>query len=283
MSDPSEDKPSPIQYFIERIHDLTMDSVLRDLPSYYEVITPKTTGREVADILEGNDHLPGMLVMQDAKLTGVISRDVFYERAGKKFGTEIYLGRPISVMMKTVDHKMLILPDSMLITLATQKALSRDLKSIYQPIVVEQPDKNYRLISALILFLAQSQQLLELHNQRLFTVDSGRNLSDEDAIKEFNQYIANQSGFDPAKLVKRQVVRCDNCFRMVNYSIVDIVRSFPQLNRGIIVEEKMGTRTYRLHVRHVCKNREVWEIPLLLDERLEYRSQRQARAVESYV
>jgi hypothetical protein len=218
--------------------------------------------------------------MNGEHLRGVISREMFYYNNGKLFGTEIYLGRPIQVMLETIPHTPLILPRSLLIILATQKALDRQVESIYEPIVVEQEANRYRLLSALMLFIAQSQQLIELHRQRLYTVNAGQQLTDRDAIIRFVQHVGNRPEFNLQMFIKRLAVRCDHCSQTVHFSIADIVRTFPQLNRGVIVEEQMGSRMYRLYVRHDCLDNEIWEIPLHLDERLEYRSQRSARAVE---
>jgi len=282
MSEFTEYEMLPIQYFIKKIHELSVDSLLSELPFFREVITPDTTGQEVARLLDADPHLPGLLIMQNGNLEGVIARETFFERVGRKFGVEKYYTRPISLMLEVIGHKMLILPDSMLITSATKNALSRELESLYQPIIIENPDNEYHLLSAQLLFLAQSQQLLEIHKQRYFTVDSGLPKTDQEAIIEFVKHVGNQAVFTPEMFINRHEIRCDHCSEMVDYAIVDIIRCFPQLNRGVVVEEKMGVRTYRVYVRHYCKDREIWEIPMQLDERLEYRSQRQARAVESY-
>jgi len=272
----------PIQYFIKKIHELTVDSVLSELPFFHEVVSPDTTGQEVAQLLDGDPHLPGLLVMEKGELKGVISRESFFERVGRKFGVEKYYTRPISLMLEVIGYKVLILPETMLITTATRNALSRELEFLFQPIVIENEQKDHHLISAQLLFLAQSQQLLEIHKQRYFTIDSGLPKTDQEAIIEFVKHVGNQSVFTPEMFTNRHQIRCDHCTEMVDYAIVDIIRCFPQLNRGVIVEEKMGVRTYRVYVRHYCRDREIWEIPMQLDERLEYRSQRQARAVESY-
>ncbi|HTX80271.1 MAG TPA: hypothetical protein VMC62_11405 [Longilinea sp.] len=274
---------SPFQAFIDETTHLSIDSELKELPSYQMVVAPETPGQKVAGIFEADVNLPGVLVVEKGRLLGVVSRETFYENAGRMFGVEVFLNRPIRTMLEMVGYNPLVLPDSMLITLATQKALERELKSIYQPIIVEQGDKSYRLISPLVLFIAQSRQLLDLHNQRLYTVGAGQKISERDAILRFIRYAGNRPEFNLEMFVKRHAVRCDACMQMVNFSVVDIIRTFPQLNRGIIVEEKMGSRVYRLYVRHSCKNNEIWEIPVQLDDHLAYRSQRPARAVESYV
>ena len=282
MSEFTEYEFLPIQYFIKKIHELTLDSVLSELPYFHEVITPETNGQEVARLLDVDPHLPGLLVIQNEILRGVISRESFYERVGRKFGVEKYYTRPISMMLDVIGYKPLVLPDSMLITTATQNALGRELEFLFQPIVVQNHHKEYHLISAQLLFLAQSQQLLEIHKRRYYTVDSGLPKTDQEAILEFVKHVGNQSVFTPEMFTDRHQIRCDHCSEMVDYAMVDIIRCFPQLNRGVIVEEKMGVRTYRVYVRHYCKDQEIWEIPMQLDDHLQYRSQRQARAVESY-
>ena len=274
---------SPFQAFIDESAHLSIDSELKELPSYQTVVAPELLGQKVADIFDADANLPGVLVVEKGKLLGVVSRETFYEHAGRMFGVEVFLNRPIRTMLESIEYKPLILPDSMLITLATQRALERELKAIYQPIIVQQGDQSYRLISPLMLFIAQSRQLLDLHNQRLYTVGAGQAITERDAILRFIRYAGNRPEFNLEMFVKRHAVRCDNCLQMVNFSVVDIIRTFPQLNRGIIVEEKMGSRVYRLYVRHTCKNNEIWEIPVQLDDHLAYRSQRPARAVESYV
>jgi hypothetical protein len=267
---------SPFQVFIDKSTNLSIDSEIKSLPSYQKIVSPDISGQSVAEILE-------VLIIENRNLIGVISRETFYENAGKRFGPEIFFNRSILKMLETSQCEPFILPGNMLITIATKKALNRDLKSIYQPIIVEQCNQDYSLISPLILFIAQSEQLLELQNQRLFTVNAGQNISEKEAIKRFLRHVGNRPEFNLDMFLKHQAVRCDSCMEMVNFSIVDVIRTFSQLNRGIIVEEKMGTRVYRLFIRHSCKNNEIWEIPVQLDEHLEYRSQRPARAVESYV
>lgn len=275
-------KLNPTQFFVNEMQNISIDSVLGDLPSYDVSVLPDTKGQEISEAFEADELLPGILVLDDTKLYGVISRETFFERVGKRFGTEIYLGRPITMLMTTLPYQPLVLPGSLMIAIATQQALSRNIDSIYEPIVVEKTECRYRLISALLLFIAQSRQLLELHQQRLFTVDAGQEISDKDAILKFLKLSGNQKEFNLDVFIKQQSVRCDHCMKPVNFSIVDIVRSFPQLNRGVVVEEKMGLRSYRMYIRHTCLKNEIWEIPVHLDNRLEYRSQRPARMVEVY-
>lgn len=266
----------------DQLEKISIDSVLGDLPSYEVVVDTKISGKDVSEVFERDALLPGVLVIENGILQGILSREMFFERTGKRFGTEIYYGRPIKTILETIPSTPFILQSSLLIALATKQALSREIIDIYEPIVVVYPGSVYRLINPLILFIAQSRLLLELHEQRLFTVSDGQDISTRDAILLFIKYAGNQKIFNLEMFIKKHAVRCDQCSRTVNYALVDVVRSFPQLNRGVVIEEKMGVRSYRLYIRHHCINREIWEIPLHLDDHLEYRSQRPARAVERY-
>jgi hypothetical protein len=238
-------------------------------------------GRQVASIFATEATLPGVLVVEDRQLLGVISRDRFFEHTGKMFGTEVFLSRPIATMLETIRHAPLVLPATTLISVATQRALERSLDSIYQPIVVEKANGECSLVSVLVLFMAQSHLLTMMHQQRLFTVDNGQNIPDDQAVANFMVFARLNGGFDVKRCYTRHSVRCDHCSQSINYSVVDVVRSFPQLMQGVLIEEGMGTRAYRFYVRHRC-GKEIWEVPVQHDANLEYRSQRSARLVEAY-
>ena len=273
---------APLDAVLPDFQNLSLDSMLLDLPSYSLAVDMMTPGQQVADLLEKDQLLPGVIVRQEDKFLGIVSRDMFFQRTGKLYGTEIFLVRPIFKMLETSSLEPLILPETTLISLAAKEALSRSRSQIYQPIVIETSNHQHRLLSAMMLFMAQSHQLLTLHNQRLYTVDAGQKISQKQAIIRFITHVGNKDNFSLPMFLKRHTIRCDHCGKPVNYSIVDIVRTFPYLNQGVILEEKMGIRTYRLYVRHKCQG-ELWEIPVHHDENLEYRSQRPARIVESYV
>ncbi len=262
--------------------NLTIDSTLEDLPSNNRKVEDTTLGREVRSIFDTDRHLPGILVMKNDSLRGMISRETFFEKTGRLFGPEVFLSRQIKEMLELVPRQPLILAETCLITLATQQALGREGASIYEPVVIEKPGKDYSLIGALTLFMTQSQQLTNLHNRRRFTVDSGQTITDEQAAEQFIAFASLNHGFDPKRCLTRHSLRCDHCGQSVSYSIADIVRSFPQLIKGIAIEEGMSTRSYRFYVRHRC-GKEIWEIPVEHDGQLEYRSQRSARLVENDV
>lgn len=271
----------PAMSFVE-LNQLTIDSMLKDLPLYSREVDHSASGEKVFNILEAQQELPGVLVTKKGKLIGVVSRQSFFEKTGKMFGTEIFLVRPVFIMLRMLHQKPLILPENTLITIATRKALERERDTINEPIVVEQMTGQYALIAAPMLFMAQSYQLMALHNQRQFTIEAGLKLSEAEAAARFLAFARVSRDYPYQTCFNRHSIRCDHCGQLVNYSVTDVVRSFPQLNRGIVIEESMGLRSYTLYVRHHC-GIEIWEIPVIHDEDLEYRSQRPARAVDTHV
>jgi hypothetical protein len=263
------------------IQALSIDSMLKDLPSHMEVVSLNAPGKDLYDRFTKKQHLPGVLIEDQGKLVGLISRETFFERTGTLWGTEIYLSRPVGKLLRSIPHKPMILPETTLISMAVSRALSRSTESLFQPVVVQSLKGSSRIISSQVLFIAQSQILINLHRQRQFTFESGVQISEQEAVMSFLKY--TQPGkTDPMLCFERTSVRCPRCERDINYSIIDIIRSHPQINRVILIEERMGLRVFWMYVRHKCLN-EIWEIPVLHDSRLKYRSQRQPRPVESYV
>jgi hypothetical protein len=72
---------SPFQPFIDECTHLSIDSELKELPSYQTVVAPQTSGQKVAEVFEKDANLPGVLIVEKGKLLGVVSRETFYEYA----------------------------------------------------------------------------------------------------------------------------------------------------------------------------------------------------------
>lgn len=138
---------------------LTLDSTLADLPSHEFEVGLQTPGYVIALELEQRPDLPGVIVKDGDKVVGAFSRRKFLERVGRPYGVEVYLKRPIEIMLKKIPSKHLQLPSSQPIHSAAQIALSRPAEAIYEPIVVEFPRQSPRLLNIYTLLLAQSQLL----------------------------------------------------------------------------------------------------------------------------
>jgi hypothetical protein len=260
---------------------LSVDSILRELPAYDACIDSSATGQLIAEIFAKDFSLPGVLVTKNNQLIGLISRASFFEKVGKLFGPELFLNRPIGLLLDQSNKDFLVLPDQLKIGLATKKALDRDPKFVYEPIILSSQDGCFRLISVLTLFAAENQILITIHNQRLSFELNGLKISDEEAIHRFIDH-ANLKKYEGKLNFKQKYsVQCERCGQKIEYSIADIVRSHPSLNRGVEIHEKMGSRFYTFYLRHRCSV-DILEIPVQHDSQLQFRNRRPARIVEAF-
>lgn len=158
---PSQDTIPPATNF----NHLTLNSTLADLVSHHFQVPPQTVGGAVAEHLEAYPDLPGVIIIDRSQLQGAFSRRKFLEQVGQHYGVAVYFSRPISVMLKAIAPKYLLLPSTCPIHRAAAEALRRPSDEAYEPIVVEYPDHTFRLLDIYILLLAQSHLLALTHQQ----------------------------------------------------------------------------------------------------------------------
>jgi hypothetical protein len=149
-------------YYTERLR-LTPDSTLADLPFHDFRVSPDTLGHAVAAELERCGDLPGVIVDLGETAATVISRRAFFQHMSRGFSREIYLRRPIWVMLEALPQDVLRLPASAPISEAARAALQRPQELVYEPVLVEGPDRQPRLLDAYDVLLAQAE-LLALAN-----------------------------------------------------------------------------------------------------------------------
>ena len=135
-----------------------------------------------------------------------------------------------------------------------------------------------RLVTAIFFFGAVFVLVLSVLSRNLFADIFGIGVSDSKAIHMLSDHINIPVREIYSMIKPKYSVTCDGCRQQVEYSIPDIVRSHPRLERGIIVEKAMGGVNYRFYVRHYC-GKEYREIPVRHDSQFEYRSQGPSRPV----
>jgi hypothetical protein len=134
--------------------NLAPDSTLADLPATNFRVTPDTWGNRITAEFDRQPDLPGVLIVKGDELLGVISREAFLEHLSKPFALEVYMKRPIEVMLSQMDEKPLELPSTLDIPQAADITLNRPRHQVYEPIVVRQPTGDVRLLSSVVLLLA---------------------------------------------------------------------------------------------------------------------------------
>jgi signal transduction histidine kinase len=157
-------KHEPNGSFLEVIN-LTTSSTLADLPVHHFQVDTSTPAANIDYIFRHRREIPGVLIIENQTLAGIISRRKFFEHMGQLYGTAVYLNRPIKVMLKSIGVEWLHLPSTTKIYEATHKVFRRSEHWVYEPIVVEFDDHAYRLLDARILLIAQNQLFAGLQRE----------------------------------------------------------------------------------------------------------------------
>lgn len=134
------------------------------------------------------------------------------------------------------------------------------------------------LVTAIFFFGAVFVTTLAVLNRNLFADIFGKGIDDTKAFSIFAEHV----GMPPRKVMAmtrpEYSVACEICGGDVKYSVPELVRSHPRIDRGVVVDRAMGGTNYRFYVRHYC-DKELREIPVRHDNQFEYRSHRPSRPV----
>ena len=68
---------------------------ITDLSGHEFSVTPNTNTEKVVEELENQPDLPGVMIVENGRLLGVITRLKLFERLGHRFGVELFLQKPI--------------------------------------------------------------------------------------------------------------------------------------------------------------------------------------------
>ncbi len=150
---------------------LELNSTLIELSLYDFQVEISHISKEVTKKFESSPLIPGVILTEDGKLVGMISRRRFLERMSRPYGLELFLKRPLKSLYDFINTEMIILSADTLIVEAAEKSLQRPGKLLSEPIIVELESKVYRLLDIHQLLVAQSKihklttQLLEEKTQ----------------------------------------------------------------------------------------------------------------------
>lgn len=134
------------------------------------------------------------------------------------------------------------------------------------------------LVTAIFFFGAVFVTVLAVLNNNLFGDIFGKGIDDPKAFSIFAEFIGMPARKIMAMTKDEYSVACDICGGDVEYSIPDLVRAHPRIERGVVVDRAMGGTNYRFYVRHYC-GKELREIPVRHDSQFQYRSHRPSRPV----
>ena len=137
--------------------NLSLESTLHELSLHDFQVESSRPGREVAKLLQLNPMLPGVILTQQGKFVGMISRRRFLEQMSRPYGLELFFKRPVYSLYRFVSTDILKLTGNTKIVEAARYSLQRPPELLYEPIVVEMEGENYRLLDVHQLLIAQSK------------------------------------------------------------------------------------------------------------------------------
>lgn len=169
------------------LNELTHTATLANLPAFDSTASPDTLTTVLDQQFHTSPDLPGVIIALGSHLLGMVSREMLLGQLSRPFGIELYLKRPIRLMLEAEQHQPLVLPIACPVSIAAERALSRPTSRVYEPIVVWDGQR-FRLLDVHTLLIAQSQ-LLKLANQ---TVQHQMDAADA-ANRAKSQFLANMS------------------------------------------------------------------------------------------
>jgi rhamnose utilization protein RhaD (predicted bifunctional aldolase and dehydrogenase) len=134
---------------------LTPVATLDVLPSHDYKVPATTLTREVMEYMKNHPDVPGMMIMDGEAVIGAIGRQRFESHMQQVYSSEIYPKRPIQILVEVLKAEKLQLPATTRIMDAALAALQRPRALVFEPLVIEFPDGQLRLVDCLIVLLAQ--------------------------------------------------------------------------------------------------------------------------------
>lgn len=137
--------------------DLSIDSTLATLPLYSFATDVNCLSVEVVEILEKHSNLPGVILSDQGKFAGMISRLRLLETLVLSNQQDLFLQKPLQFLYNYARTDVLILPETTPILAAAQMALRRSSELLGEPIVVQSKTKSYQLLDVHELNIAHWQ------------------------------------------------------------------------------------------------------------------------------
>ncbi|NJO72707.1 MAG: ATP-binding protein [Leptolyngbyaceae cyanobacterium RM1_406_9] len=153
--------------FLEKLpSNLTLESTLQELHLHDRQIEVDNPGKKAAKLFDANPFLPGIILLEQGQLVGMISRRRFLEQMSRPYGLDLFLNRPLRILYQFISTEFPVLASDTLVVDAVREALKRSPEHLYEPIAVQLDAQTYRLLDLHQLLMAQSQ-IHELAKQLL--------------------------------------------------------------------------------------------------------------------
>ncbi len=136
--------------------ELHLKSTVGELQLFDAQVAIDFPAKTVMDFFERHPAIPGIIVVENGLYASMLSRKEFFECISKPYSLEIYLKRPIRVMIESIPYAPhIIVQYSTSIVDAVQVALQRSEEHFTDPLVVETMNHSLKILDV--------HQLLRAH------------------------------------------------------------------------------------------------------------------------
>lgn len=135
---------------------LQTNSTIGQLSLTHAYLSLGALGKEATRIFTDHPTLPGILLIDDGQLMGMISRQRFLTQMSRPYSLELFLERPLSALYPFIQSFPLTLSHNTLIVEAAKQALQRQTELLYEPVVVHWESNNFQVLDIHQLLIAQS-------------------------------------------------------------------------------------------------------------------------------
>lgn len=151
----------------------TNEAKLHDLDLVDFQVSQETPCENIVRRLEDDSNLCGVVVSHEGQIQGMLTRRSILEwMLTRPYGLDVFLKRPISSMVEFHQREFILLQGDCKVVEAANLAFQRTEETIYDPIVVELEDREYRLLDIPVLLVAQSQ--VHLSTQKKLEEQQGK-------------------------------------------------------------------------------------------------------------
>ncbi len=135
---------------------LALDSTIAELNTYNTKVDLEKTGEFARQLFKADPLLPALMVFDQDKYVGMLSRRRFLECLSRPYALELFTKRPLKVLYEQVPVETLELHGNTSIVMASQLALARANDEIYEPVVVRLDADTFSVLDVHDLLLEQS-------------------------------------------------------------------------------------------------------------------------------
>ena len=135
-----------------------------ELPSYEYQVSTETITENVSSYLETHPEIPGVILVSGNKIHSMIPRNKIFERLGHRYGVELFLRKPIIELQENLGTTIFRVSSNTRIDIAAKVAIGRQVKNIYDPLIMEYDDGTFRQLDMHILLMAQSLVMENMNN-----------------------------------------------------------------------------------------------------------------------